>query len=357
MKIQPSELCTDAEFIRRVYIDLTGLPPSADDVRKFTDDRRETKVKRDELVDRLIGSKEYVEYWTNKWADLLQVNRKFLGVEGATAFRKWIHDEVAKDTPYNEFVRKILTASGSNKTNPAASYFKILRDPASTMENTTHLFLGVRFNCNKCHDHPFERWTQDQYYQTAAFFARTTLQKDPASGAATIGGTAVEGAKPLYEMVVEGNAGEMQHDRTKAVTAPKVPYPVPVKANPTAPRRVQLAEWLTSAENPYFARSYVNRMWGYLFGVGIIEPIDDIRAGNPPSNPELLDFLTAEFLKAKFDIRHVQKLICKSRTYQLSFASNRWNKDDKSNFSHAVARRLPAEVLYDTLHRVVGSVS
>ncbi|MCH7727690.1 MAG: DUF1549 domain-containing protein, partial [Planctomycetes bacterium] len=154
MKIEPSGLCTDADFIRRVYLDLIGLPPKIDDVNAFLADNRDSRTKRDELIDKLIGSDDYIEFWTNKWADLLQVNRKFLGPQGAVAFRKWIRDEIAANTPYDKFARKILTATGSNKVNPAASYFKILRTPQNTMENTTHLFLAVRFNCNKCHDHP-----------------------------------------------------------------------------------------------------------------------------------------------------------------------------------------------------------
>ena len=181
LKILPSGLCSDSEFIRRLYLDLTGLPPTADDVRKFLADQRDGRVKRDELVDRLIGSPDFIEYWTNKWADLLQVNRKFLGVEGSVAFRNWIRAQVAANTPYDQFAEAVLTATGSNRENPAAAYFKILRDPAATMENTTQLFLAVRFNCNKCHDHPFERWTQDQYYQTAAYFAQVGLSGDPKS--------------------------------------------------------------------------------------------------------------------------------------------------------------------------------
>ena len=357
LKIQPSEVATDLEYLRRVYLDLTGLPPTADEVRAFLADPRDSRTKRDALVDKLVGSREYVEFWTNKWADLLQVNRKFLGPEGAAAFRKWIRDHVEKNTPYDQFAREILTASGSNKDNPAASYFKILRDPAATMENTTHLFLAVRFNCNKCHDHPFERWTQDNYYQTAAYFAQVALKPDPSAKDRKIGGTAVEGAKPFYEIVIDQNAGDVKHDRTGAVAPPQFPYPAKFAADPKASRRVQLAGWITSADNQFFARSYVNRLWGYLFGVGIIEPIDDIRAGNPPTNPELLDYLTGEFIKSGFDARHVLKLIAKSRTYQLSVATTKWNEDDRTNFSHALARRLPAEVLYDTVHRTLGAQS
>jgi WD40 repeat protein len=358
MKILPSELCNDAEFLRRVSIDLTGLPPTADSVRKFTADARDSRVKRDELIDRLIGNPEFIDYWTNKWADLLQVNRKFLGVEGAMAFRNWIRAHVAANTPYDKFVRAIMTANGSNRDNPPAAYYKILRDPAAAMENTTQLFLGVRFNCNKCHDHPFERWTQDQYYQTAAYFAQVGLSGDPASKGQMIGGTDVEAPKPLFEVVSDTGKGEVIHDRTKNVTAPRFPYSHTYsKPANAAPRRVELSEWLTSKDNPYFAKSYVNRLWGYLFGVGIIEPLDDLRAGNPASNPELLDFLTKEFVKSGFDVRHVMRLVCKSRTYQLSVETNKWNVDDKVNYAHATARRLPAEVLLDAVYRVTGSVS
>jgi len=357
MKIEPSELCTDAEFIRRVYLDLTGLPPSADDVRNFLADARDTRLKRDELIDKLIGGEAFVEQWTNKWADLLQVNRKFLGTEGAVAFRQWIREQVAKNAPYDQFVHEILAASGSNREHPAASYYKILRDPEATAENTTHLFLAIRFNCNKCHDHPFERWTQDQYYELSAFFARVGLQRDPESGDRRIGGTAVEGAKPLYEVVVDKPEGEVKHLRTGAVAPPTFPFQATVEAAEGATRRQQLARWVTAKDNPYFARSFVNRLWGYLFGLGLVEPIDDIRAGNPPTNPELLDYLTQEFIAGNFDVRRVMQLICKSRTYQLSVETNPWNEDDKLNFSHALARRLSAEALYDAVHRATGSVS
>lgn len=357
MKIQPSGLCSDTEYLRRVHLDLTGLPPTAADVRSFLADERDKKIKRAEVVDKLIGNPEFVDFWTNKWADLLQVNRKFLGPEGSSAFRDWIKTEVNANTPYDEFVRKVITADGSNKENPAASYYKILREPVDIMENTTHLFLGVRFNCNKCHDHPFEKWTQDQYYETAAYFARVGLKKDPAGGDRKIGGTAVEGAKPFYEVVFEKNDGEVTHDRTGAVAPPQFPFDCEHESADDANRRQQLASWITSPDNEYFARSYVNRLWGYMLGVGIREPIDDLRAGNPPTNPELLDYLTTEFVNNGFNVRHIMQLICKSRTYQLSLETNKWNEDDGQNYSHAIARRLPAEVLYDTIHRVVGSKS
>ncbi len=261
-----------------------------------------------------------------------------------------------RNRPYNEFAHDILTATGSNRENPPASYYKILREPDLMMENTTHLFLAIRFNCNKCHDHPFERWTQDQYYETAAYFAQVGLDRDPESGDRNIGGTAVEGAKPLYEIVVDRGSGEMTHLRTGEVAEPDYPFEcdfsVPME-EPT--RREELALWITSADNPYFARSYVNRVFGYLMGAGLIEPLDDIRAGNPASNAELLDWLTAEFVESGFDVRHMMRLICTSRTYQLSIDTNEWNADDTRNYSHALPKRLPAEVLYDSIYFVTGT--
>ncbi|HEX5471424.1 MAG TPA: DUF1549 domain-containing protein, partial [Lacipirellulaceae bacterium] len=356
-KTLPSALTDDYEFVRRVYLDLTGLPPTPEQIQTFVSDSHDTKVKRDELVDQLVGNKDYIEYWTNKWADLLMVNGKFLGPQGAKALRNWIRVQIASNKPYDQFVREILTASGSTKTNPPASYFKTLRTPQALMENTTQLFLATRFNCNKCHDHPFERWTQDQYYALASYFAHVKLTKDPASGDAVIGGSAVEAGQPLYEFVSDAGKEEVTHLRTGAVMTPSFPFACkhPTKKGET--RRQELAAWVTTPDNPYFAKSYVNRLWGYLNGRGIIEPLDDIRAGNPPTNPELLDYLTNEFIKSGFNSRHIMKLICKSRTYQLSVASNKWNDDDQVNFSHARARRLPAEVLYDAIYRATGATS
>jgi hypothetical protein len=357
VKALPSELCTDAEFVRRVSLDLTGLPPSPDDVRAFVADARDTKVKRDELVDRLVGNGDYVELWTNKWADLLQVNRKFLGEGGSFALRGWIKQAISTNIPYDKFVYSVLTASGSTTENPPAAYYKVLRTPEELMENTTQLFLGVRFNCNHCHDHPFERWTQGQYFHLAAYFAQVGRKADPAAGSQTLGGTAVEGGKPLVEAIYDTGSGEVLDGATGKPSAPGFPYPHEDLAQPTAPRREQLARWITSKQNQYFAKSYVNRLWGYLLGRGIIEPIDDIRAGNPPTNPELLEKLTSEFITSGFDMQQILRTICKSRTYQMSIVPNKWNEDDDINYSHAMARRLPAEVLYDAITRATGSVS
>jgi Protein of unknown function (DUF1549)/Bacterial Ig-like domain (group 2) len=214
VKVLPADVCTDAEFIRRIYLDLTGLPPHPEDVRAFLENPLPPREKREALVDRLVSGPDYVEHWTNKWADLLQVNRKFLGEKGATAFRAYIRNAVEKNKPYDKFVRDILTASGSNMDNPAASYFKVLREPDAVMENTTQLFLAVRFNCNKCHDHPFERWTQNQYYELAAFFAQVSRAEDPNFKGQRLGGSDFEGAKPLVEVIADGNSGDVKHVRT-----------------------------------------------------------------------------------------------------------------------------------------------
>jgi hypothetical protein len=357
VKIQPSEVCGDADFIRRLYLDLTGLPPEPEAVRSFLKDSRDGKVKRDELVDKLVGSPDFVAHWTNKWADLLQVNRKFLGVQGAEAFRGWIKEAIAKNMPYDQFCYQLLTGSGSNMANPAASYFKILRDPDLAMENTTHLFLAIRFNCNKCHDHPFERWTQNQYYTMASFFARVSRTEDPKYKGQKTEGTAVRGPLPLVEIVKDSDAGDVKNERTGQMAQPKFPFEHAGMPDAKASRREQLARWITSRDNPYFAKSYVNRVWSYLLGVGIIEPVDDIRAGNPPTNPVLLDRLSAEFMGSNFNVHELIRTICKSRTYQQAIATNKWNADDDVNYSHAIARRLPAEVLFDAIHRTAGSQS
>jgi hypothetical protein len=357
VKVQPSGVCTDADFVRRLYLDMTGVPPEPETVKAFLADPRPSRAKRDALVDQLVGSPEFVEYWTNKWADLLQVNRKFLGIEGAEAFRKWVKDAVASNMPYDQFSYKLLTGTGSNVANPPASYVKILRDPSAAMENTTHLFLGVRFNCNKCHDHPFERWTQNQYYELSSYFAQVKFKEDPNFKGKKTEGTAVRGPLPLVEIVEDGGGGEVKNLRTGQDAVAKFPYEYINMPHDGKTRREQLAKWVTSKDNPYFAKSYVNRVWSYLLGVGLIEPVDDIRAGNPPTNPALLDRLTLEFINNGFNVRDLIKTICKSRTYQHSVVTNAWNKDDDVNYSHALARRLPAEVLYDSIHQATGAKS
>ncbi len=293
---------------------------------------------------------------TNKWAaDMLQVNNKYLGEKGAAALRDWIRNAVATNMPYDKFAYAVLTASGSNIENPPASYFKILRDPGDVLENTTQLFLGVRFNCNKCHDHPFERWTQNQHWKLAAYFAKVARKDDPHFAGKKLAGTDVEGGKALGEVIFDSNSGEVKNPTTQVVQTPEFPFTHPDIPSTSENLREQFAHWTVSAKNPYFAKSYVNRIWSYLLGPGLIEPTDDIRAGNPPTNPELLDRLTADFIAGGFNVRELQRLICKSRVYQHSIDTNKWNEDDTVNYSHAIARRLPAETLYDAVFAATGA--
>jgi hypothetical protein len=341
IKAIPSPLCTDSEFIRRAYLDITGVTPTAEEVRDFLADKSAPRVKRSRLIDALLDSPDYVENWTNKWSDLLSVNRKFLGEKGTWKFRNWIRDQIAENRPYDAFVRDIVVSSGSTYDHPAAAYWRVARDPSVATENVTQLFLGIRFSCNKCHDHPFERWTQSQYYQFAANFARIGYKDGVAEG---------------DESVYEKPSGEVTHLRTGKVMTAGYPYDFNGRRTSGGTRREALAGWLTSASNPFFAKSYTNRIWSYFLGKGIIDPVDDIRGSNPAVNPELLDALTKDFVKHGFDTRHLIRTICNSRTYQASIKSNVWNVDDKTNFSHALPRRLTAEQLVDAISRATGSI-
>ncbi len=342
VKILPSDTCSDADFIRRVSIDLTGLPPTPEKVRAFLADRTEGVAKRNALIDQLIDSPEFVSNWTHKWADLFQVNRKLIGDKNTWAFLRWIEKAVASNMPYDRMVREVVTAQGSSYDNPPVNYFRASKEPAVALENATQLFLGIRFSCNKCHDHPFEKWTQGQYYGMAAYWGQVGVKN---------------GMREGEQVVYDKGDGEVLHPKDGRVVTPNFPYSHPGQKAKTvaAPgRREALADWLTSAENPYFARSLANRVWSYLLGKGIIDPVDDIRSSNPPSNPELLDALEKDFIKSGFDVKHLIRTIARSRTYQASFITNAFNDDDASNFSHAAPRRLTAEQLLDAINVATG---
>ena len=344
LRSQPGEVCTDAEFLRRVSLDLTGKLPDVDAVRVFLMDSRPPRTKRVELIDRLLGNTDYVDHWTNRWASLMQVNSKYVGQQGVRQWRDWIRTQVASNTPYDRFVHEVLASKGTTRDQPQTAFWRVQREPDTAMESVTQLFLGVRFNCNKCHDHPFERWTQDQHWQLASFLAQVTRETVPAKD-----------GHDEDEAIGNGEKGEVTHQRTGQTAALSFPFEHAGMESGEAPRREQFATWVTASENPYFARNYINRLWAYLTGTGLIEPIDDMRAGNPPTNPELLKRLTAEFVDSGFDVRHMLRLICQSRTYQLSTRTNQWNEDDHSNYSHAKARRLPAEVLFDAVYQATGA--
>ncbi len=356
MKILPSDLTSDAEFARRVFLDLTGLPPGPEKVRAFLADSTPSRTKREKLIDELLGSPEFLDFWANKWADLLQCNSENLGQKSVWLYRNWIRQQLADNVPYDRFVRTLLTAKGSSYENPAVNYLRVLREPGKMTEDVTQTFLGVRFNCNKCHDHPFERWTQNQYYELGAYFAQVGFKRGQVGREVIFqegGGSFQITAEEVVYHKFDG--GEVKHLKTDAVVAPKVPVGKAKAVAPGADRRPAMVDWLVSPENPFFAKSTVNRIWSYFHGRGIIDPVDDIRASNPPSNPELLDALTASFIKDGFDVRKLMRTICQSRTYQLSIVKNKWNEDDNINFSHARPRRLSAEQMVDALAVATGT--
>lgn len=342
LRIQPSPLTDDASFLRRVSLDLTGALPSPADIRAFLADPTPSKLKRTRKIDQLIASPAYADHWTVKWGDLLQSTRKFLGEKGTYGFREWIHSSIATNKPYDRMVRELLTARGSSYDEPAANYFRATRDPKPTMEKTTQVFLGVRMVCAQCHDHPFERWTQNQYYQMSAFFSAVGLRP----------GYEV-GEEILYDQRADY---DMKHPRDSRVVAPEflIASAKPVAIPSDERRRDALADWLVSPDNPFFARAIVNRIWSYFFGLGIIDPVDDIRASNPAVNPQLLDALTRDFIQHKFDLQHLMRTIANSRAYQTSFVTNEWNALDTENFSHAMPRRLSSEQLMDAVTAAAG---
>jgi hypothetical protein len=354
VKTLPSDVCSDIEFLRRASLDITGLPPKSDKVRAFLADTTPQREKREKLVDELLASKDYSEYWANRWADLLQCTSESLGQKAVWQYKDWIRQAIRENKPYDQFVREILLAEGNAYKNPAVNYYRVLREPGKIAEDVSQTFLGVRFNCNKCHDHPFERWTQNQYYEFAAYFSRVAIKrgfmdrevvKDEGSGTERI----------ISEEVVyrKRDGGEVTHPKTGKVMAPHAPFGSAKPADDDD-RRVAFVEWLTSKENPIFAKSMANRTWSYFFGRGIIDPVDDIRASNPPSNAPLLDALTEEYIKSGFDTKKLIRTICTSRTYQLSFKKNKWNEDDRINFASSQPRRLSAEQMVDAVALVTG---
>ncbi len=341
LKIQPADLCSDAEFLRRVTLDLTGLPANGEQTKAFLNDPRESQIKRKARIDELLESPDYVDHWTLKWSDLLMSNRKFINEQGVWAFRNWIREQVATNRPYNEFVYDLMTASGSTLENPPANYYRIAREPREVMENMTQVFVGTRFVCAQCHDHPFEKWTQTQYYQLSAFF----------SGVGRKGGRKTE-EEVIYDM---RSPAQVIHVGTGQSTSASFPFQIEGLDLKNDNLRVQLGRWLTAKENPYFAKSLANRYWSYLNGRGIIDPVDDIRLSNPASNPELLDTLTSDFVASGFDLKHLLRTMANSHTYQRTFATHHWNEDDDVNYSHATPRRLAAEQLYDAIMTATGA--
>jgi hypothetical protein len=341
MRIAPSEDCTDEEFIRRVTLDVIGVLPTADEVNAFRADPSPDKRKK--LIDSLLERPEFDDFWALKFADVLRSNSRLIQAKGANVFHRWIRQNIESRRPLDQFVRELLTAEGSSFKHPAANYYRISRDPESSVETTAQLFLGVRIQCAKCHNHPFERWTQDDYYGFAAFFSRVRQKK---------------GQVPDEEVVFLARDGDVRQPRSGQVMKPKA-LGGPVLADaPEAPaRNTRLAAWLTSAENPFFAKSLANRIWFHLVGRGVVEPVDDFRDSNPPSNDELLEALAAHLTKSGFDLRALVRSIVSSRTYQMSARPNALNAADTLYFSHAYTKLLPAEVLLDAISTVTGTTT
>ncbi len=332
LRVLPSDTCDDATFLRRVYLDLTGLLPPTDKAKSFLTDT--TANKRAKIIDELLASEEFARYWALRSADLMRVNPKTLPGGRAELFADWLIDGYRKNAPFDKAVTELLTATGDAAKVPAANYFLAIPNLEDLAETTAQLFMGSRVNCAKCHNHPFENWTQEDYYRIAAVFTR--VRKAPKGTMVSIAAT-----------------GETTHPTSgKTLT----PFGDAV-TDPKADRRVSFAKWLTKPGNPFFARVEVNRMWFGLFGRGIVHPVDDFRSSNPPAIPELLDALATEFEQSGFDRKHVLRLMCNSRTYQRSTATNKFNEDDDTLFSHYPIRRLTAEQMQDAIGYATGSLA
>jgi hypothetical protein len=355
LRIEPAGLCTDTAFVRRIYLDTIGTLPTASEVRSFLADKRAGK--RSRLIDALLARPEFVDYWTLQLGDLLQ-NRKerdhdVRGTKGVRAFHAWLRKQVAANRPWNELAKEILTVTGKSTDNPAVGYYIVTvgeqqADQSEVVASVAQAFLGTRIGCAKCHNHPLEKYTQDDYYHFAAYFSRLKLhRKDPREGPTTL---------------IVSAPDPNQNKNPVGVTQPRTgrflkPQPLDRSATTVQPGedpRVKLADWVTDPKNEYFSGAMVNSLWKHFLGTGLVEPVDDLRASNPPSNPELWKALNKEFVGHKYDIKHLIRLILNSRTYQLSSATRPANESETRFYSHYYARRLPAEVLLDALASSTG---
>jgi len=339
LRIVPSAVCTDEEFLRRVFVDITGTMPTIDDYEKFLADT--TPDKRDKLVDQLLQRKEFVDIWVMKWAELLQVRTIANRVEKKPmlAYFNWLRDKIANNTPTDKMVQELLGARGGSFANPAVNYYQTETETLKTAENVAQVFMGMRIQCAQCHNHPFDRWTMDDYYGFAAFFSQIGRK---------------QGEDPRETIIFNSGGGEVTHLVGGRVMKPKFLGGVePDLAG--RDRRQVMAEWLASPENPYFAKNLANIVWAHFFGRGIIQEVDDVRVSNPPVNAELLDELGRKFTEYNYDFRKLVRDICTSRTYQLSTTTNESNASDHKNFAHAELRRIRAEVLLDCISSVTST--
>ena len=341
LQYEPADLCTDTEFIRRLYLDVLGRLPEVADVKAFLSSS--DPERRQKLIDSSLDRHEYAEFWALKWGDILRLTRARLGEQGAFGFHRWLQHVLDTNMPYDTFVRQLLTASGSTYTNPAVNYFRASGDAEELMETTAQLFIGARLACAKCHNHPFERWTQNNYYGMSAFFNRVRKKNT---------------STPDEVVVWVESSGEVSHPDTGEIVKPWVPdvdaSAGVIDVSATNDRREALVGWLTQKKNPFFGRVEVNRLWSHLMGRGIVEPFDDFRDSNPASIPPLLDALAQDFASHGFDRKHAIRTILRSRTYQRSSRASAFSEEDGKYFSHYRSRMLTAEQLHDAVGHLTG---
>jgi hypothetical protein len=337
LRLPPSPLCTDNEFIRRAYLDAAGILPTPEEVERFVADSAPDK--RANLIDAIVERPEFVDYWTYKWSDLLLVSSRKLPQPAMWAFYQWVRNNVADNKPWDQFARELLTATGSTLTNGAGNYFVLHKDVTELTETTSVTFLGMSITCARCHNHPLEKWTQDQYYGMANLFSRVTLKNGER------GGDLVVFAAPT---------GDIAHPRTGMPMPPQPLDSAATSLDSPADRRAYFADWLTRPDNPFFARAIVNRVWTNFLGRGLVDPEDDLRLTNPASNEELFAALAKDFVDHKYDVKHLVKTIMRSATYQRSSTPLPENVADDRYYSHYLVRRLSAEVVLDAYSQVTG---
>jgi hypothetical protein len=340
--LTPSEPCSDSTFIRRAYLDIIGKLPTPDETRKFLADP--SSKKRQELIDSLLARPEYADYWANKWADLLRPNPYRVGIKAVFNLDAWLRESFRENRPYDQFVRELITAQGSTFKNGAVVPFRDRREPEEMTTMVSQLFLGVRLECAKCHQHPSEKWSQKDFYSFAAFFSRIARKGQGVSPPIS-GGEEFLSIKPT---------GEVKHPLTGESLLPTPLLEQPLTIPPGEDPRVALADWMTSPKNPFFARVMVNRVWAELMGRGLVDPVDDIRETNPATNPALLNALAADFIRNKYDIKHLIRTIATSAVYGLSSLPNDRNVSDTRNHSRHYRVRLRAEVLLDAVSDITG---
>lgn len=340
--VTPAPLSSDAEFVRRVSLDLIGTLPGPEEVRAFLEST--AKDKRARLIDSLLDRPEYVDYWSLKWSDLLRAHRRYVGDKGLETFRGWIRRSVRENRPVDEMTRELLTSQGDLFNSGPVSYFFIDAKPEELAETTAQVFLGVRLQCARCHHHPLEVWGQDDYYGLAAFFTRLKFKDAGKIGTRFGGPKSVRATRTPDANRKLQRPSEPRLLGGEAITGENIPD-----------IRRPLAEWIASKENPFFARNFVNRYWAWLTGRGLVEPVDDLRATNPASIPALLDALTEDFVTHDFDVRHLLRTICNSRVYQLASNLNPQRDRDGALFTHRVPRRMQAEVLLDAVNQFAGT--